>query len=232
MGTKEIKDIIKEELPRIIQTDEEVLRLILRLSSQYYAGKIETEDRFDRILKELQRDREEQNSRWEDQNRKWEDQNRKWEENQKIIQGLFEGLKAVNRKYDQGIGALGARWGLHSEASFRNALAGILEGFFKVQVLHINEFDDQGEVFGRPDQVELDLIIKNGILIICEIKSSISRAEMHIFDRKVQFYEKHHKAKTSSKIVISPMVEEKAKELAKDLGITIYSYAEDVKDIF
>lgn len=31
------------------------------------------------------------------------------------------------------------------------------------------------------------------------------------------------------KIVISPMVDEKAIKLAKDLGIEVYSYAEDVK---
>lgn len=34
----------------------------------------------------------------------------------------------------QGIGALGARWGLASEASFRDALKGILEKSLGVQV--------------------------------------------------------------------------------------------------
>jgi hypothetical protein len=42
-----------------------------------------------------------------------------------------------------------------------------------VEVLNITEYDDAGVVFGRPDQIELDIIIKNGILIIAEIKSSM-----------------------------------------------------------
>ena len=56
----------------------------------------------------------------------------------------------------------------------------------------VNEFDDAGEVFGRPDQVELDLIIRNGQLLIAEIKSSINRGEMYLFERKARFYEKKH----------------------------------------
>jgi len=46
---------------------------------------------------------------------------------------------------------LGSRWGLQSKKAFRDALAGILEKTFGVQVLDVNEYDDQGEVFGRPD---------------------------------------------------------------------------------
>ncbi len=74
------------------------------------------------------------------------------------------------------IGALGSRWGLHSEASFRNALKGILQDSFGVEVLNINDFDAfgtlrarTGEVFGRPDQVEIDVIIKNGMVIVREL---------------------------------------------------------------
>jgi hypothetical protein len=296
MEIKEIKKIIKEELPKIMQTDEEVTQFILRLSSQYYAGKVETEDRFDRMLKELQKDREEQNRKWEEnqkeqnqkwwenqktlkehgdlieehrreweekweenqkeqnrkwwenqktleehgdlikeQNRKWEEHRREWEEkwkeNQKVIQGLFEELKVMNRKHDQSIGALGTRWGLHTEASFCNGLAGILKDTFNVQVLHVTEFDDKGEVFDRPEQVELDLIVKNGILIICEIKSSISKPDMYIFEKKATFYEKLHGCKANRKIVISPMVNDKAKDLAAKLGIEVYSYGEDVENL-
>ena len=43
-------------------------------------------------------------------------------------------------------------------------------------MINITEYDDEGEVFGRPDQIELDLLIKNGLLIIGEIQSSISKS--------------------------------------------------------
>ncbi|WP_328987061.1 DUF3782 domain-containing protein [Thiorhodovibrio winogradskyi] len=68
------------------------------------------------------------------------------------------------KKHDRSIGALGARWGLQSEKAFRDALAGILEENFGVEVINYNGYDDSGEVFGKPEQIELDVIIKNGLL--------------------------------------------------------------------
>ena len=107
---------------------------------------------------------EEQNRKWDEQNRKWdeqrvelkmltEEQNRKWEENQQELLRLHEEIMAQAKKFDRTIGALGARWGLQSEKAFRDALAGILEENFGVQVVRVTDYDDEGEVFGRPDQV-------------------------------------------------------------------------------
>jgi hypothetical protein len=107
-----------------------------------------------------------------------------------------------------------------------------MEENFDVAVLKINEFDDQGEVFGRPDQVELDIIIINSILIICEIKSSISKADMYLFQKKAQFYEKRHNRTAKHLIVISPMVDEKARKVAGEWGIKIYSYADEIPPEF
>jgi hypothetical protein len=97
-----------------------------------------------------------------------------------------------------------------------------------VQVLNVVEYDDAGEVFGRPDQVELDIIIQDGLLILCEIKSSISKSEMYTFERKAAFYEKRHGRKAARKLVISPIVDERALEAARGLGIEVYTHAEDV----
>ena len=199
--------------------------------------------------------REEQNRKWEEQNRKWDEQNRqweanqrqllelerkseerwqenqrKWEANQQVINQMLESIRKLDNKYDQTLGALGTRWGLHSEETFRNALSGILQTFPSgVEVIHVNEFDDSGEVFGRPDQIELDLIIRNGQLLIAEIKSSMSRADMYLFERKARFYEKRHQRTAQRLIVISPMVDKRAQEVAAKLGVTVYSYTDEVK---
>jgi hypothetical protein len=187
---------------------------------------------------ERERDREEQNRKWDEQNRKWEkqnskwdEQNRKWEESRKEFDRVHEEIMAQAKKFDRGIGALGARWGMQSEAAFRNALAGILEQNFDVQVLHVNEYDDEGTVFGRPEQVEIDVIIKNGLLLICELKSSIDKAGMYIFERKARFYEQRHGRKAERLIVISPMIEAKAQKVADQLVIETYSDSEDVEAI-
>jgi len=96
-------------------------------------------------------------------------------------------------------------------------------------VQNITEFDKEGYVFGHPDQVELDIIIKDGLLIICEIKSSMSRSDMYTFGRKVEFYEKEHRRKATRRLVISPMVDEHAQRVAEKLGIEVYSYVEAVE---
>ena len=178
---------------------------------------------------------QEQNRKWEEQNQKWKEQNRKWDahqaENREEFQRVHEEIMAQAKKFDRSIGALGSRWGMQSEAAFRNALAGILEDNFDVQVLNVSEYDDEGVVFGRPDQVELDVIIKNGLLLICELKSSIDKAGMYSFERKARFYEQRHARKAQRLIVISPMIDTRAQKVAKQLGIETYSDSLDVEEL-
>lgn len=221
MDVKQIRELVMRELPAILREDEQVQQLVLRLAREHLADKIETENRFDRLLDELRREREGQSKRWAEQDKRWE-------ENQKVINQMLQAIQALGRKHDSTIGALGARWGLHSEQSFRNPLRGILEDSFGVRVLNVVEFDDEGEVFGHPDQVELDLIIKDGLLIICEIKSSMSRADMYAFGRKIEFYQKRHQRQADRVLVVSPMVDDPARRVAQKLGIQVYSYAEEV----
>ena len=171
---------------------------------------------------------DEQHSKWEENNRRWDEQNRKWDENQAELKRLHEEIMAQAQKFDRSIGALGARWGLQSEKAFRDALAGILEKSFGVTVLNVNEYDDGGEVFGRPDQVELDVVIKNGLLLICELKSSIDKAGMYIFERKARFYERRHQRQAQRLIVISPMIDARALKVAERLGIETYGDSSEV----
>ncbi len=143
-------------------------------------------------------------------------------------QDRAENAKALAR-LDHKISALGARWGIYAEDTFRKALRGILEESFGVKVVNVTEYDKAGKVFGRPDQVELDIIIYNGLLIICEIKSSVSHNDIHIFERKARFYEELHERKAQRLIVISPMVDERAKKIATKLNVEIYSHTDEVK---
>ncbi|ASC70790.1 hypothetical protein XM38_017370 [Halomicronema hongdechloris C2206] len=217
MASAELKQTLQDILPDLIANDPAIRDFVLRTVSDYYAGKVDTESRFDRVLAELQRDRE--------------DNTRQWHEQHQHNRDVLAELKRHDQRHDSTIGALGSRWGLYSEASFRNALKGILEESFGVQVLNINDFDDTGEVFGRPDQVELDIIIKNGDVLICEIKSSLSKADMYTCDRKTTFYQKHHQRPVSRKLVISPMVDDRALPVAAALGIEVYSYADAVENL-
>ncbi|WP_417040424.1 PD-(D/E)XK nuclease family protein [Cylindrospermopsis raciborskii] len=321
----DFKQLLKQQLPALIQEDVEVRDLLVRAISSYFAGSLETESHFDLVLGEIRRDREEQSRKWDEnkreleldrqeqarkwdenkqeleldrqeqarkwdenkqefdrvfaqmeldrqeqarkwdenkqefdqvitqmeldrqeqarkwdenkreleldrqeQARKWDEQTGKWNENRQEFDRVIAAIDRMSRKHDIAISGLGSRWGLCSESSFRNGLKAILEESFGVEVLNIVEYDDQGIVFGRPDQVELDLIIRNGELIICEIKSSVSKADLYTFYRKVDFYQQQHQRQATRKIVISPMVHPSANSIASKLGIEIYSSSEDV----
>lgn len=104
-----------------------------------------------------------------------------------------------------------------------------MEKSFKVKVERYQDFDEQGLVFGKPDQVELDVIIYNGALILCEIKSSMSKSDVYTFWRKKEFYEQRLGRKADRSIVISPMVDPKAQTAAQKLGVEVYGFAEDVE---
>ena len=240
MSTETLKEQIRRELPEWLRTDPELRSYVLGLARDEFADRRDTEGRFDAMLAELARDREEQTRKWEAQERKWEAQEHKWEQqlsqwtrHQEEVWAEFRRLHEENRerdrRFDRSIGALGSRWGLQSEKAFRDALAGILEESFGVQVINVNEYDDQGEVFGKPDQIELDVIIKNGLLIICELKSSIDKAGMYIFERKARFYEQRHGRTASRLLVISPMIDARAKKVAERLGIETYGDSLDVE---
>jgi len=255
MNLEALKKAIRRELPEILRLDPDFRSAIMEITRNEYAGRKETEDWFRETLDEMRRDREEQARKWdehldqerryrEEQARKWdehldqerryqEEQTRQWNahhrQNDEEFKRVHEAIMAMAKRHDRAIGALGARWGMQSERSFRNALAGILEKNFGVEVLHVNEYDEQGVVFGRPDQIELDVIITDGLLLICELKSSIDKAGMHIFERKARFYESRHQRKADRLIVISPMIDPKAQKLAERLNIETYSDSEEVE---
>ena len=76
--------------------------------------------------------------------------------------------------------------------------------------------------------MEIDVIIKNGHLILCELKSSMSRSDVDTFARKVRFYEKRHKRQANRKIVVSPMIDERARRVGESLGFEMYPDSLDV----
>jgi len=241
MNLEEVKTAVFEELPYLIQTDEEIRQFIIHLGRERFADKNESLRHFDLILRELQEQRrqsdrrweehlkisdefqqeqarkwdeqrkesevfrleqarkwDEQTRKWDEQTRKWDEQTRRWDEQHKESREFQQEqarkwdedtrrwnenqaeIRKLHKKYESTIGALGARWGLNTEQSFRNALKDILEKNFGVEVMSVNMPDHDGTVFGRPDQVEIDVIIRNGMLIICEINSD---SELKKYDR-------------------------------------------------
>ncbi|MCF8300216.1 MAG: DUF3782 domain-containing protein [Haliscomenobacter sp.] len=174
-------------------------------------------------------------ARWDADDLKWGINDIRWVSISSILDDLiasFLEFKKDNLKFDEfmrvKVGALGARWGVATENSYRSMLESILVKSFNVEVQNFIGLDESGTVFGRPDQIELDIIIKNGVLIIMELKSSISKNDLYIFERKVRWYESKFDIIVNRAIVVSPMVDRWAIAVAEKLKIELFSNFDDL----
>ncbi|MGH7966464.1 MAG: DUF3782 domain-containing protein [Candidatus Binatia bacterium] len=129
-------------------------------------------------------------------------------------------LTLFRRTFTSQIGGLGARWGLQTEEAFRQGMRSILQevGFTTERFL---EYDSGGEVFGYAEQVELDVVIKNGKSIVVEIKSALDKANTYLFDRKVAFYVRKTGRIVDRKLIVTPYADNRAKEVGLRLGVEI-----------
>jgi hypothetical protein len=129
-------------------------------------------------------------------------------------------LTLFRQTFTAQIGGLGARWGMQTEEAFRQGIRAILHevGFTTERFL---EYDAEGEVFGSPDQVEFDVVIKNGKVMVIEIKSSLDRGNTYLFDRKVAFYTRKTGRTVGRKLIVTPYADNRAKEVGLRLGVEI-----------
>lgn len=131
-----------------------------------------------------------------------------------------DALARFERSFISQIGGLGARWGMQTEEAFRQGIRAILQevGFTTERFL---SYDNAGEVFGHPDQIKLDIVINNGKVIVIEIKSPLSKGETYLFDRKVRFYMRQTSRQIDRKLIVTPYVDNPAKQVGVQLGIEI-----------
>jgi len=173
---------------------------------------------------------EETNRRWEENARRWEENNRRWEEAYKRFEILGNELRALREDFNKAylefsrmLDALGARWGIIAEGAFREGMKGVVEKILGVARVEKWVFrDEAGEVYGYPSVVEVDVVVRNGIHTLVEVKSSISRGDVLEFWRIGRLYERVTGIKPRL-VMISPYVDEKALESATNLGIEIYT---------
>jgi len=133
------------------------------------------------------------------------------------------------RRLDSKIGALGRRWGLLSEAAFREGMYELLTPYgFRVERFWAR--DEEGFVFGRPEQIEIDLLVRNEITIAAEIRSSVSKADVWVFLRKVEFLERLLNRKIDRRAIISPFVDDDALEFAQQTGVEVFTAPEELRN--
>jgi len=167
----------------------------------------------DRLTNSIEEMRKTMNERFERQEK----------ENQRIWQSidkLTQAIDKLDKKMDRKITALGARWGLMAEGTFRAGIKEIIEDL-GYAVENVRFFDSEGYVFLKPSQIEIDIIIKDSKRMAIEIKSSISEGDVSTFERKVKLYEKKFNLKIDKKIILTPFANDKAIDIAKSFDIEI-----------
>src|SRR5882724_8088932 len=119
------------------------------------------------------------------------------------VDKLTEEHRLFRYSFHSQTGGLGARWGLQTEEAFRQGMRAILQevGFTTERFL---DYDTQGAVFGYPEQIELDVVIQNGKVIIVEIKSALDKGALYQFARKAEFYAQKTGRQVTRKLVVTP----------------------------
>ena len=84
-------------------------------------------------------------------------------------------------------------------------------------------YDGEGRVFGFPSEVEVDLAVKDGKVILIEITSHARAPDVTIFRRKADLYAEKEGRRPDRLIIITPYAEEDAKKAAERFGVEIYT---------
>ena len=220
----------KEEKERILKTIErdrefryalmgllgfkEILDRITKLEE----GHLRLEERITR-LEERQQRLEERIVKLEERFAKLEERFMKLEER---VTRLEERVEQLSRA----VVTIAHRFGALAEETFREAMSGILEKYFGVKASRWTYFDRDGLVYGSPSMVEVDLIIKDNVHILVEVKSRDDPGDVIELVKIGELYHKVTGVKPKL-VIVAGFVRHKAKEIATKNNVEIYSYLED-----
>lgn len=238
-----------EELQRTTRELQQTLQEVLRQQAEHSRILQEhsrTLEEHTRILQEHSRTLQEHTRILEEHSRILQEHTHILEEHTRILQEhsemLIELRKGQERheqllqehgrliaRLDARIGALGRRWGMESEATFREAMYKLLAPLGYV-VERFLVRDEEGIVFGRPDQVEIDLLIRDGEVIAVEMRASVSKSDVAVFLRKLEFLERVFKRTVTKAVIISPFIDDDARRFAEEMGIEVYELPDEMRE--
>jgi len=208
---------------RMLKVEEELVKLREDMN-KLREDMIRGFERHDKEIAELREDMKRGFERYDRELAKLrEDMNKGFERYDREIARLREdmnrGFELVNRH----LSALGARWGIMAEDAFREGLRGVLEKELGLRVERWSAYDEAGEVFGYPSEVEVDIAVKDGKIILIEVSSHVRVSDVYCFKRKAEFYAKRTGEKPERLVIVTPYAEERAIEASKELGIEVYT---------
>jgi hypothetical protein len=214
-ATSQLARQMRKELPRLLRDDPQFRGELIGLLSEYLTTREETAA----ILGELRRMREDFDRRMDEHSRRMDEHSQRIEEHSRHIVDLAQRLGSLERT----LGAIGARWGMMSEDAFRVGVRALFAEQPEVRVESWRCQDEAGRVFGHPAEIELDAVIRDGVHVLVEIKSSVSAADVVSFARKADLYAEVTGQRPQRRLIISPFVEPRARDTAQRLGIELHA---------
>jgi len=234
---------LKKKILKLLREDEE-----FRLAVTGLLGLDAILNELKKLREDFNRHIELEEKRWEENNRRWEeaykrlevieaelrslreesirlreDFNKLREDFNKLYESVMKRLDLFEKRIERRITALGARWGIESENAFREAMRGVIEEVLGAgRVERWRYYDDKGEVYGFPSQVEVDLVVKDNVHVLVEIKASTSSGDVLELWRIGNLYSKVMGVKPRL-VLITPFIDDKGLNTAKKLGVEVYT---------
>lgn len=190
---------------------------------------IKIEEKFAR-LEERQQRLEEKFARLEERQQKLEEKFARLEERFAKLEERFLRLEERQQRLEERmvrlektLATVAHRFGVLSEASFREALSGIFEEYFGVEARRWSVFDEEGIVYGHPSMVEVDVVVRDGVTILVEVKSRVDTGDVLELARVGRLFEVKE-GRRADLVVIGGFVSSRALELARRLGVKVYTF--------
>ena len=156
----------------------------------------------------------------------------KLEERQQRLEERFIKLEERQQKLEERIEELsravvtiGNRFGMLVESAFRSAISGILRRYFGAEAKRWTYMDEDGIVYGYKALVEVDVVIKDDIHILIEVKSRADPGDVLELVRIGKLYKEVVGVKPRLAIVAG-YVSKKTYEVAARNNVEIYTYLE------
>jgi hypothetical protein len=221
IADEEIVEVIEKRLPAILS-----VRPDLKIKMGNLVGlDLVRRDEIFAILEELKIQREETSKRFEEVNRRFEEMNERFDRRfaemnerfNKRFEEINEQLRGMREDFHNAISGVGSRWGVDAERAFRAGMRKILKENYGVDVEEYYIEDKEGVIKGRYAKYQVDLLVKDSVHILVDIKSSADDFDVYKLHQLGEIYRSMTGIKPRV-ILVAAYVREEAMEEAMRCG--------------
>ncbi|MHA1277171.1 MAG: DUF3782 domain-containing protein [Candidatus Helarchaeota archaeon] len=219
LDEKQIRRIIEEELTKRVselKTKEPVTR------EEFLKAMELMDKRFQELIDIMNQRFEEVNQRFEEVNQRFEKSDTRFQELVETMNRRFEKVLEGQMLLRVAIGSLGRRSGIRLEKTILKLLQRVLEqrdiDINKVQWIEL--FDEAGEVFTRNYRTDIDVLIRDGLHFLMEIKYQADNRDIYHFLKVAELYTLKYQ-RPNKLLLLTLEIDPKTQEYAESQKIEV-----------